>query len=91
MRFPLDFLLKIAKAGTAFDHEDAKMIIIVRRSYNYLEDELRETFKDQEDVQVLVDRRSIERRTNRQAVEVERRRSEQRRPKEGIVDVVLSS
>ncbi len=91
MRFPLDFLLKIARAGTAFEHGNEKMFIIVLRPYNLLEDELRETIKGQEDVQVIVDRRYGERRTSRQAVEVERRLSEQRRPKEGIVDVVLAA
>ena len=67
------------------------MFIIVLRSCTNIEDELRQTFEGQEDVQVIVDRRYGERRTSRQAVEVERRRSDQRRPKEGIVDVVLSA
>ncbi len=41
MRFPLDFLLKIAEAGTAFEHGGVKMFIIILRPYNYLEDEFR--------------------------------------------------
>ena len=91
MRFPLDFLLKIAKADTAFEHGSEKMFIIVLRPCTNLEDELRQTFAGQEDVQVILDRRYGERRTSQQAVEVERRRSDQRRPKEGIIDVVLSA
>ncbi len=43
----------------------------------------------QEDIRVLVDRRSGERRTSRQPVGLERRRAERRRSKAEVVEVVI--
>ena len=66
------------------------MSIIIHRPYAHLEDELREAFEGQEDVNLIVDRRDGERRTSQQPVSVERRRGDRRRPKEQLVEVVIS-
>jgi hypothetical protein len=63
----------------------------MRRPYAYLKKELCSTFEGQEDVKVIVDRRHGERRTRTQPVESERRRTDQRRPKEELVEVSLSA
>ncbi len=84
-----DFLLKILRATPGVDEARGRMVIIIRQPYAYLESELRAVFEGQEDVQVIVDRRTRERRTMQQPVEQERRRAKVRRPKEGILEVVI--
>ncbi len=85
-----DFLFKILRETPRHEEGRGKMVIIIRRQYAYLEAELRAAFEGQEDVQVIVDRRTRERRTMQQPVEQERRRAKVRRPKEGILEVVIS-
>ncbi len=85
-----DFLLKILRATPGVDEARGRMVIIIRQPYAYLEAELRAAFEGQEDVQVIVDRRTRDRRTMQQPVEQERRRAKVRRPKEGILEVVIS-
>jgi hypothetical protein len=91
MRFLPGFLMKIAKATSPPEPGDGMMSIIMRRPYAYLKKELCSTFEGQEDVKVIVDRRYGERRTRTQPVESERRRTDQRRPKEELVEVSLSA
>jgi hypothetical protein len=67
------------------------MTIVVMRPYAKLEKELRSTFKGQKEVNVILDRRYEERRKIEQAIEIERRQAEQRRQKEELVEVVLST
>ena len=83
------FLMKIAKATDPPEPGAGMMSIIIRRPYAYLDKELYSTFEGQEDVKVLVDRRHGERRTRTQPVELERRRTDRRGPKEELVEVVL--
>ncbi len=85
-----EFLLKILRATPGVDEARGRMVIIIRQPYAYLEAELRAAFEGQEDVQVIVDRRTRDRRTMQQPVEQERRRAKVRRPKEGILEVVIS-
>jgi hypothetical protein len=84
-----DFLLKILRDTPGVDEARGRMVIIIRQPYAYLESELRAVFEGQEDVQVIVDRRTRERRMMQQPVEVERRRAKVRRPKEGILEVAI--
>ncbi len=85
------FLMKIAKATDPPEPGAGMMSIIIRRPYAYLDKELYSTFEGQEDVKVLVDRRHGERRTRTQPVELERRRTDRRGPKEELVEVLLSA
>ncbi len=85
------FLMKIAKATDPPEPGAGMMSIIIRRPYAYLDKELYGTFEGQEDVKVLVDRRHGERRTRTQPVELERRRTDRRGPKEELVEVLLSA
>jgi hypothetical protein len=84
-----DFLLKILRDTPGVDEARGRMVIIIRQPYAYLESELRAVFEGQEDVQVIVDRRTRERRMMQQPVEQERRRAKVRRPKEGILEVAI--
>jgi len=86
-----EFVLKIAKATSPPEQGPGMMSIIIRRPYAYLEKELHSTFEGQEDVKVSVDRRYGERRTRTQPVELECRRANRRRPKEELVEVLLSA
>jgi len=85
------FLLRIAKATSPPEHRAEVMTIVIRRPYAFLEKELRTTFEGQEDVEVIVDRRYRERRTRAHPVELERRRADRRRPREELVEVLLSA
>lgn len=91
MEFLPEFLLRILRATPQPDEGQEKMMIIIRRRYAYLEAELRRTFEGQEDVKVIVDRRTPERPTTQRRAEAERHRDERRRPKERIVEVVISA
>ena len=63
----------------------------ILRPHADLQEELHKTFKGEKDVKVIVDRRYGERRTSRKPVVKERRRSDQRRTKEQLVEVVISA
>ncbi len=65
------------------------MCITIRRPDSHLKEELQKTFEDQEDAQIIVDRRYTERRTRIQPVSVGHRLAGRRRVKEELVEVVL--
>lgn len=83
------FILRIVKAAARSEAAQGKMSIVVRRQYDYLQEELQQTFKEQDDIEVIVDRRTGERRRTREPLMVERRRADRRRPTEEIVEVVI--
>jgi hypothetical protein len=67
--------------------------IVVRREYAYLEPVVRDTFKDAADIQILIDRRSKERRTssgtNGGSFE-NRRKAADRRVSTPMLDVLIN-
>lgn len=67
----------------------AKVYMVVPRSRAYLADLLRKAFEGREDVEILVDRRYGERRTQQRATAMERRRGERRGSKERVIEVVI--
>src|SRR5437870_2075255 len=64
--------------------------IVIRRPYAHLEDEVRRVFAGREDVKVIVDRRSGERRATQQPVKVDQRRADRRRAREELVEVLIA-
>jgi len=84
------FLLKIATANPWPGERGGMTYIVIRRPYGHLEDEVRRVFAGREDVKVVVDRRSGERRATQQQVTVERRRADRRRAKEELVEVLIA-
>ncbi len=66
------------------------MYLIIRPAHAYLEETLRQAFEGQENVKIIVDRRSGERRTTNRAVASERRRADRRKSKEPLVEVVVT-
>lgn len=83
------FLLKIAAVNPWRGDRLGMTYIVIRRSYAYLEDEVRRVFAGREDIKIVVDRRSGERRATQQPVRVERRRTDRRRAKEELVEVLI--
>ena len=72
------------------DSDPAKVIIVVPRARAYLADLLIKAFEGRQDVEIVVERRHGERRTQWQSVEMERRGgSERRRRKVEIIQVVV--
>ena len=66
------------------------MVIVVRRLYAYLQQELNRAFEGQENVRIVLDRRYDERRSLREPVTQERRQADRRRAKDEIVEVQIS-
>lgn len=66
-----------------------KVRIIVPRARAYLADLLVKAFEGREDVEIIVERRQGERRTQKVPVAFERRWAERRRPKEEVIEVVV--
>lgn len=91
MTFMPEFTMRIAKKAHLSEEGPGVTSIIIRRPYARLEKELRSAFKEQEDVKVALDRRYGERRKRRQPVAIERRRADRRRPKDELVEVVIST
>ncbi len=84
--------MRISKETRSSKEESGiKSIIVVQRPYAYLEKELRNAFKGQDDVKVILDRRQGERRKTTKAVAVDRRKADRRTPKEDLVEVVIST
>jgi hypothetical protein len=90
MSFLPAFLVRILKAAARPEEGREKMCIVVRRPYAYLQEELRQGFEGQGDVQVVLDGRSGERRAGRDPMTAERRQADRRRAQQEIVEVVIS-
>ena len=84
------FLLKFFEAVPRRQEGRGIMYIIIRQPFDFLEEGFRRAFEGQENIRVIMDRRSTRRRTSQQPVAVERRGTDQRRPKEEIGEVVIS-
>ena len=91
MIFPPVFLMRIAKKAYLPEEGAGIMTIVVMRPHARLEKELLSVFKGQKDVRVISDSRYEERRRKRQAVATDRRKADRRRPKEELVEVVIST
>ena len=91
MSLPPKFHIKINKAVLLPEEEAGIMTIVIMQPYVYLEKGLRSAFKGEKDVKIILDRRCEERRERRQAVALDRRKVGRRRPKEELVEVVVST
>lgn len=89
MEFLPAFLIRILSAGPRIQGNPGRVYLIIHRQHAYLEEGLRQAFEGHEAVKVIVDRRSGERRTSREPVAVERRRTDRRGPKEELLQVVI--
>ena len=87
---PTGFLMKIIGSDSGTGQSSCAMSIIIRQPYTHLLKEMSRTFGGKEDVIVMVDRRSGQRRKENQPVKSERRRTDRRRPKQELVEVTLS-
>ena len=83
--------MTIIKATALPAQADGMMSIIIQRPYAFLEKELQSAFKGQKDVKVIVNGRYGERRGEIKPATTERRRTDRRRPKEELVEVLLSA
>lgn len=64
--------------------------VIIRREYSYLEPLIRSMFEEAEDVRVLIDRRSEERREPPAPPEGERRSANDRRASTPMLDILIN-
>ena len=91
MHLLIGFLIKILKSSQESGEGTDQMCIIIHRPYAYLAAELKNFFKGQADVTVKVDRRYQERRTKKESCLSERRRTDRRKSKEELLEVVIST
>ena len=91
MKFRPEFLMSVFDSVSSFEKEDMGMTIVIQRPYTHLERELRETFKESEDVRIIVDNRYEDRRLQTKTISDERREKNRRREKVKMVEVVLST
>jgi phosphatidylserine/phosphatidylglycerophosphate/cardiolipin synthase-like enzyme len=86
-----NFIMTIVKATALPAQSGGEMSIIIQRPYAFLEKELKNAFKGQEDVKVIVNGRYGERRATTRSITQERRKTDRRRSKEELVEVLLSA
>ena len=89
MGYLSDFLLLIEKDVHAPQKSPGRIIIVIKKPYSQLQEELDEIFKWQSEVDVIVDRRYGDRRVSAEPVRLERRKADRRSLKEKMVDVVI--
>ena len=83
--------MKIDKKVHLSEEGAGIMTVVIKRPHAHLKNKLQSAFKGQEDIKVILDNRYLERRKSRQAVEINRRKVGRRRPKEELVEVVIST
>ncbi len=83
--------MRIAKKDSLPEESAGMMTIVIQRPYARLEKELRSAFKGEDDVKIILDKRSGERRKRLQAVSKDRRMADRRRPKEELIEVAIST
>jgi len=98
MKLPSGFVMKTVRATTKSSEQtgNGKMLLILGSRYAFLQKALMEVFEGQEDVEVLVDRRHGKRRQGAQREKGGSTLSEcgemdRRKPKEEVLEIVLSA
>lgn len=89
MAFLPALLIRILSGTARLEGNPGRVYLVIRQPHAYLEEGLRRAFEGHEDIKVIVDRRSGERRTSEHPVAVERRSADRRRPTEEILHVVI--
>ena len=80
----------IFQSASVSEEKTGDTCIIVKRRYANLKEELQRVLKGQDDVKILIDKRCGERRRSMGPVQSERRQADRRKPKEELVEVVIS-
>lgn len=83
------FVLRMLSVTEGLKHNPGRMLLIVRQPYGHLEERLRRVFEGRDDIVVIPDRRSSNRRASARPVQDERRRAERRSRKEEMLEVVF--
>ena len=83
------FVIRMLSVTEGLRHNPGRMLLIVRRPYGHLEERLRRVFEGRDDIVVIPDRRSRDRRASARPVQDERRRAERRSRKEEMLEVVF--
>jgi hypothetical protein len=83
------FVVRVFTMTEGLKHNPGRMLLIVRRPYAHLEDQLRRAFEGRDDVVVIHDRRRGARRRSAGAAREERRQAERRSSQEDVLEVVI--
>lgn len=90
MNFEPRFCLNINKTTAPGKGKSGVMYLTLQRPFVHLEDELRQAFAADQTSRIIVDRRIEERRKVDRPVAVDRRIMHRRRPKEKIIEVLIT-
>jgi len=83
------FMMRMLKSPKPSTRAAGQTIVVVHRAFVSLIPDLLNVFKGDPDVQVIADRRSGERRTKKEPVSLDRRRTERRERKAELLEVVF--
>ena len=83
------FVIRMLSVTEGLRHNPGRMLLIVRRPYGHLEERLRRVFEGRDDIVIIPDRRSSNRRASARPVQDERRRADRRSRKEEMLEVVF--
>ena len=89
MGFIPQFVLSILGVTEGRGPGPARIRMIVRRPYAYLESRLRRAFEGRDDVDIVSDRRRGERRAGARPAQKERRQGERRMTKGQMLEIVV--
>lgn len=84
-----DFLVVISKNVKSPQKSAEEMFIVIQRAFAQLQEELDKAFTGQSEVQVIVDKRYVDRRVTARPVQIEHRRTDRRSLKQKMVDVLI--
>ena len=83
------FVGRVFSATEPLKHSRVRLLVIVRRPYAHIEDQLRSAFEGRDDVVIMRDRRRHVRRMTAGSYREERRRAERRSRKDDVLEVVI--
>jgi hypothetical protein len=83
------FVARVVSATEGLKHKPIRLLLILRRPFAHIEDQLRGAFEGRDDVVIIRDRRRGTRRRIAGSVRDERRHTERRSRMEDVLDVVI--
>jgi len=84
------FMMRMLKSLKPSTRAAGQTIVVVHRAFVSLIPDLLNVFKGDPDVQVIADRRCGERRTKKEPVSLDRRRTERRERKAELLEVIFT-
>ena len=85
------FSARVVSATEGFKHNPGRMLLILRRPFAHIEDQLRRAFEGRDDVVIIRDRRRGARRRITGPFPGERRHTERRSRTEDVLEIMIEA